>query len=276
MDQIQRKADEPPDEPRLSEDSLEPPLFDESSVVENAVVLEIQRIQPAAREGQLAKDHERLLLLQLEGFNGRAWRDTRQDLIFYARRVLRAKIRSGEIFSIMRSVGIPMAVDLALPSDPPTLEDCRDLADETIARALPPFKALLKDGVWDPTRDHVASLRTFFIGYCALKFTSAWRPWLRARNSEPEVLYVDPTNLPELVDESHRTEQTAVDRVSLGSVLRMLPDHLMKQILILDAHDWSNRNIASYLGVSEKVVEYRLNKARKMFPHLRDNLHQST
>lgn len=63
----------------------------------------------------IAEDAELMLKLGLRGFHGPLWAKTERRFITYGRRVLPAKIRRGQIFVMMRSLGIPGAADLSLP-----------------------------------------------------------------------------------------------------------------------------------------------------------------
>ncbi len=239
---------------------------------QGALVTRIERVAPAAREEQLARDREHLLRLQLTGFSGRPWNELERDLVHYGRRVLPAKIRSGEIFAIMQDLGLPTAADLCVPPGPAiTREDLEDLTQEVLAKALPAFKALLRAGAWDGTREHVACLRTFFIGKCAIEFRAPWRRWLRARQrrlrlEDPRLQVHD---LPERPDERSRPDRAAVIRMDLAKALGML-DHDLRVIAVLDAYEWTDREIARQLGTTAKAVEYRLTKVRKRLADLRD------
>lgn len=239
---------------------------------QGALVARIERVPPAAREAQLARDVERLLQLQLHGFSGRPWDELVRDLVYYGQKVLPAKIRTGEIFTIMKDLRLPPAADLCLPPGPGlTDEDLEDITQEVLAKALPGFRTLLMSGAWDGTREHVACLRTFFIGKCAIEFRAPWRRWLRAR--QRRLLVEDPTaavyDLAEPPDEQSRPDLAAIARIEVAKAIRTLEGE-QRLLTVLDAYEWTDQEIAQHLGTTRKAIEYRLKKVRKRLASLRE------
>ncbi len=220
-------------------------------------------------ETALAKRLERNkaehLTMQLEASLGRSstWdRTVKADLWEYGVRVLPAKIVSGEIFRMMREVNGPSALDLALPDRGPamTSEEAHDLASDVVVWALRSFKDVLLDADNGWRADGGASFRTFFIGKCCHGFAGIYRRWLRARAKRLGLDELDQLSGDELPVAQDRPEQAAIIRVQIDHYIDGCTGDLEVQIACLNALEFSNRDIAELLGVTEKVVEYRLSK----------------
>lgn len=236
------------------------------------LVARIERVEPAVHQANLERDAATLLQLQLEGFAGRAWNQLERDLVGYAaQRVLPAKVRTGEIFVMMRELGIPPAKDLCLPLGPAlATEDIEDIVQEVVVISLPRFKQSLKDGAWDPAREHVATLRTYFIGKCALGFRTPWRRFLRARNRNLKAQH-RLERLHGLLDKRPTDpEVVAALRVDAARALVSLDDERLRRIIVLDAWGLTDPEIADATGTTTKSVEYQLDKARKRLRNCRE------
>lgn len=238
---------------------------------QGALIARIERVPATIRAEHLERDRDDLRLMQLERFNGRTWDRRQRDLFQYGHTVLPKKIRTGEIFAIMRDVGIPAARDLGLPAGPSLTRDEVDevTADVTVA-ALLDFKRLLMEGVWDPFRDQVASMRTFYIGKCAIEFRAPWRRMLRRRKKRlgedlQGVLQID-----DRADRLARPDSVAIARLEIARVLAEVSDPAARELIVLDAFGLSDQEIARRLGLTRKQVEYRLKKARQLLGTFRD------
>jgi hypothetical protein len=253
---------------------IKPDEADDDGLVagQGALVAYIERVAPAVREAQLDHDRDDLRRMQLEHFAGRTWDRKQVELFQYGQRVLPTKIKTGQIFAIMRDVGVPMARDLSLPAGPPlTPHEADELTTDVGARALLDFRRLLTAGVWDPYREDVACMGTFYVGKCALEFRAPWRSFLRRRKRRLEI--ENPTGLIDRisrqVDFGARTESTAIAKVELSRVLGSI-EHRLRQVVVLDAYGFRDKEIAGRLGLTRKQVEYRLKKARRLLESLRE------
>lgn len=88
--------------------------------------------------------------------------------------VLRAWMRRGTIYDkcARQSHPIERAPAGALDED-----EIESMAGMVVAIALRHFRDdVLSKDVWDP--DKGASLTTFFVGQCLMRFPEVWRPWL--------------------------------------------------------------------------------------------------
>ena len=125
-------------------------------------------------EQRQERDRERLLAMQLEGYDGPTWRNQVQpDVWSYAVGVLPKKIQTGEIFSIRTRLGGIAASDLTLPPGGICLDDAEDLASEVASGAIPVFHDQLKADKWDVTKD--ITFRSWFVGLCAHRFPGPYR-----------------------------------------------------------------------------------------------------
>jgi hypothetical protein len=102
-----------------------------------------------------------------------------------------AWIVTGHVFVKCREKGL--AGDELLP--PPNgiaRDDALELANDTVSEALINFRDnVLAAGRWDASRG--ASLTTFFIGNCLLRFANVYRKWRVATRRVVVTPTVDPT-----------------------------------------------------------------------------------
>ena len=236
-----------------------------------ALIARIERVPATIRAEQLERDRDDLRLMQLENFNGRTWDRRQRDLFQYGHTVLPKKIRTGEIFAIMRDVGIPAARDLGLPTGPSlTLDEVDEITADVTVAALIDFKRLLMEGVWDPYREQVASMRTFYIGKCAIEFRAPWRRMLRRRKNRLEEERQRVLQLEDGTDKLARPDSIAIARLEIARVLAAVRDRDAQKLIVLDAFGLCDQEIADRLGLTRKQVEYRLKKTRQLLGTFRD------
>jgi hypothetical protein len=73
---------------------------------------------------------------------------------------------------------------------PFTDDEVAELANETVAKALAHFRRdVLMKGKWDHRRG--ATLRTYFIGQCLIRFPNIYRRWWAGENRNRGLLIVD-------------------------------------------------------------------------------------
>lgn len=231
------------------------------------ILARIEPVAPSVHVEQLERDRATLVALQLESFAGDGWEATRQRLWLYAYRTLPAKVVSGGVFRLGRAAGVPAAVDLQAPATPVVYDEAVDLVVDVIALALPSFKERLMAGKWDPYREDVACLDTYWFGWCVLKFPAPWRKRnrrVRRHRLEAAAAVVD-------ADRGHveGPERLAVQRSEVVRALRTLPENV-RAVVALDALGFTGREVADELGMTAKTVEGRLRKARGLLASLRE------
>jgi DNA-directed RNA polymerase specialized sigma24 family protein len=148
-----------------------------------------------------------------------------------------------------------------LPEPPPgaltQLGVAEQLADETVARALRGFRdTVLVTGRWDPARG--ASLKTYFIGQCLVRFPNVYRFWLRTE--------VYPARHEQLVDElavfdrpagggpATDPADLAIIQQEIDTVLADAPKRT-KTMLVLLAAGYTQADIANMLNMTENAVQ---------------------
>jgi RNA polymerase sigma factor (sigma-70 family) len=213
----------------------------------------------AERVARLAADEELAKRVQAEGFDGKTWYFLSVALVAYGTQVIRAWVRTGQIFSHCREKGFKVRNP---PPDGICSLDVVELADETVAYGITRFKTeVLAMGVWDPKRG--ASLKTFFVGMCLKQFPTTYTDWgrrdareTRERQAQTEIFRS--TTDPRV---GWRSEAMAE---SLEELLEdVVPDRLTREILRLRSENYSQAEIAELLGVTEGSIESRLHRLRK-------------
>jgi DNA-directed RNA polymerase specialized sigma24 family protein len=219
----------------------------------------------AAHRVRIQSDAAIVQDVQLEASVGlkrqRAWAALERELYVYGSSVLPVMVRDGRMFAVAKKVLGVCPEDLRFfRGVEVTPEDAKDIAAEALSRALPAFREDILQGRWVPG-DTAATLRTFFIGKCAPYFVTAWRRFIRQRLGElraKRALARAP--LP------HRPSDdiagAVVNRLLTEIALSRVPKAQDKMMVILDAYGLTDPEIAHQLGVTTKVVEYRLLKGR--------------
>ena len=104
------------------------------------------------------------------------------ELWLYGFRVLKNFLRTGRIIAVCAELGRPVFMtEEVLRTLHSSLQDRDELAVETLIRAVPYFrKKVLERGRWDHNK---SSLRTYFIGACAMSFSVVFQKWNDARTT---------------------------------------------------------------------------------------------
>jgi hypothetical protein len=211
---------------------------------------------------RLQGDADMLLQLQLERYRGRAWNYFADVLARYGYAVLLSWAGRGLLLQKCREKGIRGLPREIGPLDP---DDAVELASETVAVAIHFFRtSVLMRNRWDP--EGGASLRTFFIGQCLIRFPDVYRIWRKEQRDparERVRAEADP-NEPAGDDPA----RTALQRVEADEALEDL-DPRTATVLRLSAQDLPQEEIARELErrtgqpVTAKSVEAILYRHRR-------------
>jgi len=211
------------------------------------------------RLDRLCADAELAQRLHAAGYTGRDWDYFVTELLKYGYAILISWMRTGMIWRRLndRNVG-------GLPT-PPQWEWRQDtwesLASDTLIIAIEKFRdTVLIPGRWDPKRG--ASLKTFFIGQCLIRFPNVYRSWhtvTEARQTER------PTNAGGLLRTRAATddpERHLVQHDEITRGLAQLDDRTRTVLLLLD-QDYTQNEVADQLGVTRKTVEMIVRRHRE-------------
>jgi DNA-directed RNA polymerase specialized sigma24 family protein len=212
---------------------------------------EASAIKGADHVDRLAADFELVTELGWRNFQGPEYEYFQGELVKYGMAVLTAWIRRGLIFHYCKQRGYG-----GLPAAPAGAFDdtglVEDLVLETVGKALMHFRDdVLVKGRWDYRKG--ASLRTFFIGQCLIRFPNAYNDW---RRHDLERLPVRPVREPleylERYDPS--VEQLVVDQVYGDQILGQMKP-LDRRIFAMIREGMTQSDIAAELGITTKTVE---------------------
>lgn len=219
--------------------------------------------EAAEHLARLDADAALLTTLELARFEGKEWNRFAEALAQYGYQVIRAWVATGTIYAKCRARGFGGA-DVAEPSWGVDKAEIESLANETVALAVRGFRErVLMKGRWDPKRG--ATLKTFFIGQCLMRFPTAFRRWREQCRPLPsesdEVLRLHPAG------DRWDPAYTVVMNDELRRALRAAAkDDNKRAILLLDGQGFSDSEIAEVLGTTTGAVDsflYRHRRARK-------------
>lgn len=132
-------------------------------------------------EARLAGDTELVTRLMFAGYEGPDWLEVADRLAAYGLRVITSWIIDGTIASKCKEKGWagPWSSRCRHPCE------AQELAADTVADALFKFRDnVLIPGRWRPDRG--ASLSTFFIGQCLLRWANVFNKWTRETRHIPD------------------------------------------------------------------------------------------
>jgi DNA-directed RNA polymerase specialized sigma24 family protein len=206
---------------------------------------------------RLEADNRLMLRLQHEGFEGSAWEEVARALAEYGFAVMVSWIRTGGIFAKVRERGFGGSL-LASPRGGVPIQEARDIAEDTVAEAIVSFREhVLKTARWDPGKG--ASLATYFVGNCLLRFPNVYRKWRRRWDAECAHMSID--KIERLEDPSDPAAEV-VGSVAATELLRAL-DPKARVLVVLLLLGWTHAEIAGITNASAKSVESRLYRLRK-------------
>lgn len=194
--------------------------------------------------------------LRATGFEGKEWQTAAEELARYGVDVLHSWVRKGTIYEkcAQRQRFIQRPPEGMLDE-----AEARSLVNETVAVALKHFRDdVLIPGVWDPTKG--ASITTFFVGQCLMRFPDLYRPWLnRVRKVDrgTDIAKV------QLSQQSNPVEDDVIVSMTSNSALNVVRNKEARVALVMTAMGYTQVHIADHLATTPKAVERMLDYARK-------------
>jgi hypothetical protein len=223
-------------------------------------------IRPATDSLALSQHEADLAVVErarLAGFHGTAYEGLIDDLYSYAWPVMLDAIRTGSIHNI--KTPLPKR---AIPSEERQLlhdssTEREELALASIARAIPKFTAVLRDGRWDPAKGR--GLKSYFIGACAQAFWHEYDLWNAQRRRQLLAvlsLAQDPSTDGLLLDqfEDHHEYREAAELLLVKARKKSPGLEVILQCLL---SGMTPAEVASKLGYSERAIEGRMYQFRK-------------
>ena len=219
-----------------------------------------------ARLDRLLADRELAERLRAAGYVGRDWDYFAAELIKYGYAVLIAWMRDGVIWRRLaaRNIG-------GLPTPPPWqwhLETWTDLASDVLMSAVPKFRdTVLATGRWDP--DGRASLKTFFIGHCLIRFPNPYRSWHTTVTARAGEVPDDLAGWRQADPADPGPEHDLVRREDLAHGLAALDDRTRETLVLLD-QGYDQTEVADRMGTSRKAVEMIVRRHRARLDQVRN------
>lgn len=216
------------------------------------VATEYDHTSEAKSVDRLAADLDLINTLAFQGFSGPDYEYFAGELAKYGMAVIGGWLRRRVIFRRAEERGLG-----GLPTPPTGAFDDPDtiaeLTNETVAKALFHFRRdVLLRGKWDSTRG--ASIRTYFIGQCLLRFANVYREWWKKEARHGSI--VDHHDAVIISDSRiDGPEQTAITRLDIRNGLEHATNDSVRVALIMIAADLPQQEIAEHLGVTKKTVE---------------------
>jgi hypothetical protein len=194
-------------------------------------------------------------LLRPANFAGPEWERAAEELVRYGVSVLTAWMLRGTIFEKCARRGRPIERP---PADSLDEAEALSMAGEVVTVSLAHFRnEVLLAGRWDPSRG--ASLTTYFIGQCILRFPNIYRRWLATvRNVKFD------EHLSIVEGRRHQTIEDDViyDRLTTDA-LRLVKSEDARRAILLSGYGYTQSQIAERLGKTDKAVERMLDYARR-------------
>jgi DNA-directed RNA polymerase specialized sigma24 family protein len=222
----------------------------------------------AKRLQRLLADQEIVLRLSVEGFDGPTWQKVAAALAEYGWAVMDAWVITGHVFVECRKKGLG-GDELTAPTGGIPRDEALELARDTVADALVNFRdQVLKQGKWNPAKG--ASLSTYFVGNCLLRFVNHYRSWRTRRGRLLRTIECDADRQD---DRRASPEVVVVGRLMgeqrAAEMLAPIDDPTNREILDLAGQGYGVDEIAELTGLGYKQVESRLYRSRRT---LRDGL----
>ncbi len=201
---------------------------------------------------------DRILIekLRAAGFEGKEWQTAAEELARYGVDVLGSWVRNGTIYERCahrrRFITRPPegALDVA---------EARSLVNGTVAMALQHFREdVLIPGAWDPAKG--ASITTYFVGQCLMRFPDTYRPWLNQVRKFERGTDIAKVQLSQSINP---VEEDVIISMTNHAALSVVRSQKAKQAFVMTAMGYTQVHIADHLGTTPKAVERMLDYARK-------------
>lgn len=233
-------------------------VFDRESVP-NVWLLDYDDQDQADRIDRLSADYQWVNDLALARFEGAQWDFFVEELAKYGMGVIGGWMRTGLIWERCREKGLG---GLPAVSRPFTKDELAELTGETVSKALHHFKFdVLMKQKWDYRKG--ASLRTYFVGQCMIRFANIYRRWWGNEVRSGRALLADDPHLNKRDPRVESPESDAIDHVLANDVITMIKDERVRKAMIWAAAGRTQAEIAVDLEVSEKTVERMLYNERQ-------------
>ena len=227
--------------------SVQPEQGDEADVDKLAGTREADNL------ARLQGDRDLVDRLMWRQYTGPEWDLFAHTLAEYGFPVMRAWIRSGRIHAECAKRGLGGLRRREMRGD-----DAVEVSMETVAVAIHRFRdSVLVPGRWDPRRG--ASLNTFFIGQCVLRFPNVYRRWLT------EQLWFKDQGHAVMTRAAAQEPATARDPyfdLQVNRALALARAEPDRAIVALADLGQTQEEIGAQFGMSAKAVEMRLYRHR--------------
>jgi hypothetical protein len=221
---------------------------------------EVELQDQADRLDRLVADNEMVQCLAFAGFEGRDYDYFATELAKYGLAVMSGWMRRGLIWARCQDrkvKGIPALLERPFDTD-----EIEELANETVALALLHFRDdVLMKKVWDYRKQ--ATLRTFFIGQCLIRFGGVYRTWYENERAFVDLPTDDDLFLADSGLQHDSTASRALDAVTAQAAWSTIKDDRVRFAMRKTADGWKQSAIAEQLGVTERTVERMLANERK-------------
>jgi DNA-directed RNA polymerase specialized sigma24 family protein len=214
------------------------------------------------------EDEALVQALRVANFQGSVWDRFAQEIARYALPIIKSWILSMQIFTKCAEKNVPC---------PGPVHNIRDLqeddaswmADEIVARALNKFRdKVLRPGGWSP--EGGSSLNTMFITQCLFQFPNVYRHWL-VENKQTLVHELEELEFVPAGPEGDPLGLVMVREEIDHALQHYVKDEFIAKVLILRALQYTMKEIAEMLDVTEKALDGLLQRRwRKLKEHLQD------
>lgn len=212
---------------------------------------ESEHLTLAENVDRLAADNELINTLAFGSFTGPDWEFFSTELARYGIAVIAGWMRRGMIFQRCKSRGYGGLPELNRSFDDDEIEE---LTGETIAKALVHFRSdVLMKQKWDYRKG--ASLRTYFVGQCLIRFANIYRRWWGSEARNRYDLTDEIETLADFGPRVHGADGRAIDRTVAMEALATVKDPRVRKAMLRRAAGHSQAEIAVELEVTEKAVE---------------------
>lgn len=243
----------PPGDPGCAGEPVEP--REGPADVPTAWLLDPEHHQLTREVDRLAGDVELVTLLALGRYEGPDWDYFATELAKYGMAVLGGWMFTGKIYAQSKNKGYPLPpLGRAFARD-----EIVELSGETIAKALKHFRSdVLMKNRWDSRKG--ATLRTYFIGQCLIRYANIYRAWHKDEVCERQAARTDDFEF--LVDvlgaSGENVGALVADRAVIEEALQQVRDPRVVVAMRMNARDRPHAEIAALLGVTTKAVERML------------------